>query len=191
MFNLTFDPAVNLIAALILSYVFVLAGLHKCKAPAEFAATLTNYNILPESLARQGVYLVPVAEIMTGVALLIPATARLAAFSAGVLLCIYIAAIGLNLLRGRRNIDCGCGGPAQKQTISEWMIVRNGLLVLLACMAGGQVEPRTLLWFDWLTVILATVMGCLFYNIINQLLVNKDLLRSLTPEDVLDQSKNP
>ena len=179
MFNLTFDPALNLIAALALSYVFVLAGLHKCKAPAEFATTLANYRILPESLARQGVYLVPVVEIMTGVALLIPATATLAAFSAGTLLCTYIAAIGINLLRGRRNIDCGCGGPAQKQTISEWMIVRNGLLLGLAFIAGSQTLARPLLWFDWLTVILATVMGCLFYNIVNQLLVNKDLLKSL------------
>ena len=176
MFNLTFDPAVNLVAALILSYVFVMAGLHKCRAPAEFATTLANYKILPESLTRQGVYLVPVAEIMTGVALLIPATARLTAFSAGALLCIYIGAIGINLLRGRRNIDCGCGGPAQKQTISEWMIVRNGLLLGLVFIAGSRVETRALLWFDWLTIILATVMGCLFYNIINQLLVNKDLL---------------
>ena len=178
-----FDPALNLIAALIVSYVFIVAGLHKCRAPAEFATTLTNYKILPESLARQGVYLVPVAEIMTGVALLIPATARLAAFSAGALLCIYIAAIGINLLRGRRNIDCGCGGPAQKQTISEWMIVRNGLLLGLVFIAGSRVETRALLWFDWLTIILATVMGCLFYNIINQLLVNKDLLKSLAPEE--------
>ena len=178
-----FDPALNLIAALILSYVFIVAGLHKCRAPAEFATTLANYKIMPESLARQGVYLVPVAEIMTGVALLIPATARLAAFSAGALLCIYIAAIGINLLRGRRNIDCGCGGPAQKQTISEWMIVRNGLLLGLVFIAGSRVETRALLWFDWLTIILATVMGCLFYNIINQLLVNKDLLKSLTPEE--------
>ena len=183
MFNLTFDPALNLIAALVLSYVFVLAGLHKCRAPAAFAATLANYRILPEGLARQGVYLVPVAEIMTGVALLIPATVQLAALSAGGLLCVYIAAIGINLLRGRRNIDCGCGGPAQKQTISEWMIVRNGLLLVLAFIAGSRVEPRALLWFDWLTIILATVMGCLFYNIINRLLVNKDLLRPLARED--------
>ena len=179
---MTPDPAVNLIAALLLSYVFVLAGLHKCKAPAAFATTLANYRVLPEGLVRQGVYLVPVAEIMTGVALLIPATARLAAFSAGTLLCLYIAAIGINLLRGRRNIDCGCGGPAQKQALSEWMIVRNGLLLLLAVVGASRVEPRTLLWFDWLTIVLATVMGCLFYNIINQLLVNQALLKSLARE---------
>ncbi|MCY3750096.1 MAG: DoxX family membrane protein [Gammaproteobacteria bacterium] len=178
-----FDPALNLIAALMLSYVFIVAGLHKCRASAEFATTLENYKILPESLARQGVYLVPVAEIMTGVALLIPSTARLAAFSAGALLCAYIAAIGINLLRGRRNIDCGCSGPAQKQTISEWMIVRNGLLLGLAFIAGSQTLPRPLLWLDWLTIIPAAVMGCLFYNIINQLLVNKDLLKSLHPEE--------
>ena len=180
---MTFDPALNLVAALVLSYVFVLAGLHKCRAPAEFAATLENYKILPGGLARQGVYLVPVAEIMTGAALLVPATARLAAFSAGGLLCIYIAAIGINLLRGRRNIDCGCGGPAQKQTISEWMIVRNGLLLGLAFIAASHTLPRPLLWLDWLTIIPAAAMGCLFYNIINQLLVNKDLLRSLKREE--------
>lgn len=183
MFNLVFDPAINLIAALVLSYVFVLAGLHKCRAPAEFATTLANYKILPDGLNRQAVYLIPVVEIMTGVALLIPATARTAAFSAGMLLCIYIAAIAVNLLRGRRNIDCGCGGPAQKQTISEWMIARNGLLLFLAFTAGSQIEARTLLWFDWLVIIPATVMGCLFYNIINQLLVNKDLLDPLAREE--------
>ena len=174
-----FDPAVNLIAALILSYVFVLAGFHKCRAPKEFAATLNNYKILPEGLDRQAVYLIPVVEIMTGVALLIPATTRLAALSVGVLLSVYIAAIGINLLRGRRNIDCGCGGPEQKQTLSEWMLARNGLLLFLAYVAGCQVQPRALLWFDWVIVILATVMGCLFYNVINQLLVNNDLLRGL------------
>ena len=178
-----FDPAINLIAALILSYVFVLAGLHKCRAATEFAATLANYKILPDGLNRQAVYLIPVVEIMTGVALLIPFTARMAALSAGMLLCVYIGAIAINLLRGRRNIDCGCGGPAQKQTISEWMIVRNGMLLCLAVIAGSQVDARTLLWFDWLIIVPATVMGCLFYNIINQLLVNKDLLKSLTREE--------
>ncbi len=180
---MTFDPAVNLIASLVLSYVFVLAGLHKCRAPAEFAATLDNYQILPQGLSRQGVYLIPVAEIMTGVALLIPATAKLSALSAAVLLCAYMTAIGVNLLRGRRNIDCGCGGAAQKQSLSEWMLARNGLLLLLAYLAGCQVQSRTLLWFDWVVVVLATVMGCLFYSIINQLLANKDLLKALTREE--------
>lgn len=173
------DPVVQIVSALVLSCVFVTAGFHKCQAPAEFATTLRNYKILPEALIRQCVYLLPVAEIMTGVALLIPAVARLAAVAAGALLTAYIFAIGVNLLRGRRNIDCGCGGPQQKQTISEWMIARNGLLLFLAALAGAPVQPRPLLWFDWTVIVLAVVTGCLFYHIINQLLVNKDLLRAL------------
>ena len=173
------DPVVQIVSALVLSCVFVTAGFHKCQAPAEFATTLRNYKILPEALIRQCVYLLPVAEIMTGVALLIPAVARLAAVAAGALLIAYMLAIGVNLLRGRRNIDCGCGGPQQKQTISEWMIARNGLLLFLAALAGASVQPRPLLWFDWTVIVLAVVTGCLFYHIINQLLVNKDLLRAL------------
>ena len=173
------DPVVQIVSALVLSCVFVTAGFHKCQAPAEFATTLRNYKILPEALIRQCVYLLPVAEIMTGVALLIPAVTRLAALAAGALLIAYMLAIGVNLLRGRRNIDCGCGGPQQKQAISEWMIARNGLLLFLAVLAGAPVQPRPLLWFDWTVIVLAVVTGCLFYHIINQLLVNKDLLRAL------------
>lgn len=173
------DPVVQIVSALVLSCVFVTSGFHKCQAPAEFATTLRNYKILPEALIRQCVYLLPVAEIMTGVALLIPAVTRLAALAAGALLIAYMLAIGVNLLRGRRNIDCGCGGPQQKQAISEWMIARNGLLLFLAVLAGAPVQPRPLLWFDWTVIVLAVVTGCLFYHIINQLLVNKDLLRAL------------
>lgn len=173
------DPIVQIVAALVLSCVFVTAGFHKCQAPAEFAAALSNYKLLPAALNRQCVYLLPVAEIITGVALLIPAVTQLAAVAAGALLTMYMFAIGVNLLRGRRNIDCGCGGPQQRQTISEWMIARNGLLLFLAALAGAPVQPRPLLWFDWAVVVLAAVVGCLFYHIINQLLVNKDLLRAL------------
>ena len=136
-------PPYNLVAALILSYVFVLAGLHKCRAPAEFATTLANYRILPEGIDPAMRIPAPrggnhdrrcPADTCHGTVL--------AAFSAGTLLCIYMAAIAVNLLRGRRNIDCGCGGPAQKQTISEWMIARNGILLLLAFIAGSQAEAR-------------------------------------------------
>ena len=183
MFAPGFDPVIQLSAALTLGYVFILAGLHKCRAPAAFAATLANYKILPEGLVRQAVYLIPVVEIITGAALLIPATARLAAGSAAVLLCLYGAAISLNLLRGRRHIDCGCGGPSQRQTISEWMLARNGALLLLAFVVGSAAQARALLWFDGLLIVLATVMGCLFYNITNQLLENRDLLQTLTREE--------
>lgn len=38
---------------------------------------------------------------------------------------------------------------------------------------------RQFIWFDWVVLVLASLLGCLFYNIVNQLLVNKDVLKGL------------
>ena len=91
----------------------------------------------------------------------------------------YIFVIGINLIKGRRTIDCGCGGTNQKQNISEWLLLRNGILLFLVYSITAPVQPREFIWFDWTVVVLATMLGCLFYNIVNQLLVNKDLLKGL------------
>jgi len=176
---MSFDPVIPIISSLLLSYIFVVAGLHKWQDIAEFKTTLSNYQVVPESLLSGFTYIVPVLEIVCGVALLLPSTSILAAFLAAVLLLMYIFAIAINLIKGRRSIDCGCGGTEQKQSISEWLIMRNGLLLVICYGVTASVLPRELLWFDWIVVLLAAVIGGLFYNILNQLLVNKDLLKVL------------
>jgi len=176
---MTFDPVISVICALILSYVFVVASFHKWQSISEFKRTLSDYQVVPDRLVSIFIYAIPVIELITGIALLIPISSGLAAISASALLCIYIFAIGINLLKGRRTIDCGCGGTEQKQNISEWLLLRNGLLLFLAYCITASVQARELFWFDWAVVFLAAVVGCLFYNIINQLLVNKDLLKVL------------
>lgn len=174
-----FDPVIAVICSLVLSYVFVVASLHKWRNIEEFRTTLLNYRILPETLSGIIIYTIPTLELLSGIALIIPNTSSLAALLAAALLLMYIYAIGINLLRGRRSIDCGCGGTQQKQAISEWLLLRNGVLLFLAYCITASVQTRALSWFDWVVVLLATVVACLFYNIINQLLVNKDLLKVL------------
>lgn len=174
-----FDPVIPITCSLILSYVFVVASFHKCQNIAGFKQTLSDYQVVPDSLLSLFVYSIPAVEMITGIALLIPISSGLAATSASALLCIYIFAIGINLFKGRRTIDCGCGGTEQKQNISEWLLLRNCLLLFLAYCITASVQARQLFWFDWTVVFLAAVVGCLFYNIINQLLVNKDLLKVL------------
>ena len=176
---MNFDPVIPIISSLLLSYIFVVAGLHKWQDIAEFKTTLTNYQIVPDSLLGGFSYIVPVLEIVCGVTLLLPPTSVFAAFLAATLLLMYIFGIAINLLKGRRSIDCGCGGTEQKQSISEWLIIRNGLLLVMCYCVTASVLPRELLWFDWIVVLLAAVIGGLFYNILNQLLVNKDLLKVL------------
>ena len=173
------DPVIPVTCSLILSYVFVLASIHKWQNLEEFKNTLINYQVLPESLPVVFVYSIPAIELLCGIALLIPYSASLGALVAATLLLMYMFAIAINLLRGRRTIDCGCGGTEQKQAISEWLIFRNGILLFFAYAVITNVQTRELGWLDWIVVLLATATGCLFYNIVNQLLVNKDLLKAL------------
>jgi len=174
-----FDPVIPAIASLVLSYVFVVAAIHKWRNIEDFRTTLANYQVLPDKLLGIFIFAVPTLELLGGIALLFPYSANMATMSIAVLLLMYMSAIGINLLRGRRTIDCGCGGSEQKQAISEWLLLRNAGLLFLAYSITATVQPRTLLWFDWVVVFLATLVTCLFYNIINQLLVNNDLLKVL------------
>ncbi len=174
-----FDPVIPITAALILSYVFVIAGIHKWRNIREFKTTLADYRILPDYLLDIFAYGLPAMELLTGVALLFPDSSHLAALCAGALLLMYMCAIAVNLAVGRRTIDCGCGGGDQKQVISEGLLLRNGVLLFLAYSITLAADSRALVWFDWFVVFLATMLGCLFYNIFNQLLVNRDLLKAL------------
>lgn len=173
------DPLIPLTSALVLSYVFVAAAVHKWTNPTGFRAILLNYQVMPHSLAGPLAYCIPVLELLCGIALLIPYTAAPAALLAGALLLLYMLVISINLLRGRHSIDCGCGGTDQKQVISVWLVVRNAVLAGISYLVIADTQARTLGWLDWIIALLAAVVGCLFYNIVNQLLVNTDLLKGL------------
>jgi hypothetical protein len=62
------------------------------------------------------------------------------------------AAIALNLWRGRRTIDCGCGALGARQPISEWLLVRNAVVAVAALLVLSPPAARPWLWIDWLTV---------------------------------------
>ena len=173
------DPVITMISALVLSYVFVLAGLYKFQHLPEFRSTLENYQLFPGRLILPLSLLVPAIETAAGLGLLIPVSSGPAAITVGLLLSLYMAAITINLLRKRRNIDCGCLGSLQRQTLSEWLIVRNLLLLGLVYLTLATGAQRPLQWLDWLVIVLATAIACLFYNIGNQLLVNRDKLKLL------------
>ena len=173
------DPVISLIFSLVLSYIFVAAAVHKLQDFGEFRETITNYRVIPDRLVTPFAVILPLAELAAGIGLLVPFTASVAAVAVALLLLVYILAMSINLAQGRRSIDCGCGGSEQKQYISEWLVLRNALLVVFACCIVVDGPVRELAWFDWLVAFLGTTVICLIYNILNQLLVNRDLLKVL------------
>jgi hypothetical protein len=92
------------------------------------------------------------AELAVATALVLPASRTSGALGAVALLAVYSIAIGVNLGRGRRTIDCGCGALGARQPISEWLVVRNAALAGAALLTLRTPGPRTLVWIDWLSV---------------------------------------
>jgi hypothetical protein len=96
----------------------------------------------------------------------------------------YGGALAVNLLRGRRQIDCGCGlsgAAGGEQPLSWWLVARNVVLALLAVIAGLPQSGRELGFFDALTLAAATLAAVLLYAGSSQLIRNGALAARRTP----------
>ncbi|WOJ92728.1 MauE/DoxX family redox-associated membrane protein [Congregibacter variabilis] len=165
------DPLLQLTIALSLFLLFVSASQHKRAELRRFAAQLEAYELLPKRLNRIFAVSLPWLELAVGVLLLIPASRGFAGFTAAVLLTMYAFAVLVNLLRGRHNIDCGCGGTPQP--LSYWLVLRNSVLVIGAALLTLPGTERTLHVSDAVAMVMMTLLLVCCYLCIGQLLQNQ------------------
>src|SRR5581483_3846048 len=102
------DPAIVLLAKAALTLLFGAAAFHKLRDSREFVGVVAAYRLTSERLSTAIARLLPVLELAVAVGIWITAARVAAALLGAALLVIYAAAIGINLARGRRDIDCGC-----------------------------------------------------------------------------------
>lgn len=133
---MSIDPIIGFTSRLVLMLVFGTALLHKLKAPREFVAVLREYRLLPQAALSFAAVLVIAAEGFSALGIWWSVMRPWAAFVAVALLVVYGAAIGINIRRGRREIDCGCSFGPSAQPLSAALLVRNALLIL-PCVAAG------------------------------------------------------
>jgi len=147
------DPAVGTLIDLGGAALLASAAIHKLGDFDRFATVFAAYRISPARGSRGVAALVPAVELAIAFALPWPRTHRAAALCAGALLALYGVAIALNLARGRRDLDCGCGGPRDRRRIAPWMVWRNALVA--AWLVAAAVLPwssRPLAAVDGLTL---------------------------------------
>lgn len=170
MTSFTVDPAVAVLSVACLALLFAAASLHKLRDLRAFAAIFAAYEVLPGIARLRLTTLVPVLEAAVAAGLLFEVTRGPACVAAMVLLLIYAAAIGINLLRGRRDLACGCGGPDERRPIAAWMIGRNVLLAALAGVILMPWSPRELELTDAATIGFGTLTCALVYLCLDRLL---------------------
>ena len=173
------DPIFIIASAIAIAVLLASAATHKVRAPARFARQLADYQLLPASLVRPIARLVPLLELAIAFALLVPVSRGWAALSAASLLALYAAAIGINLWRGRRDIDCGCAGPDQAQPLRPVLLLRNSVLVVLALLASVAPIARDMTVFDGFVTVAAAAVALLIYAAADGLLANSPLLLKL------------
>lgn len=173
------DPVVSMILSLGLALLFVTASFHKMRDWRAFTATLKNYELLPQSLVPVCSAVIITTEAGIGAALCIGAAQTPALAAALGLLSVYTAAIGVNLARGRRAIDCGCMGPALRQSLSGWLVVRNLALMAAAALALLPGNARALGLLDLTTVAFGIATCSLLYVAMNHLIANWPRLQQL------------
>ena len=159
------DSVFWVLARLGLASLFLSAALQKARDFSDFAGTVRDYRILPDWASALGAKFLALGEAAVALCLLVPGLDPLGPLGALGLLAVYSGAIGVNLARGRRHIDCGCNGFGQsRQTISGWLLVRNaslGLLPLLLLMAPSNGRP--LGWLDSISIAAGLAMASLLW----------------------------
>ena len=137
----TLETATVLTGAL----VFVRAAAFKLRDVEAFADALAAYRILPIGAVEPAARALPIVEVACALALVAPPTRIAGEIAAVVLLVIFALAMGLNLLRGRREIDCGCGDPSRRQPLAWSLVARNlafaAILVACALAPAGSSSP--------------------------------------------------
>jgi hypothetical protein len=127
------------VAAGFVSLVFLRALLHKLGRYVEWIGALHEYRLIPARFVPLVAIMIIAAEAYAAAGLMFPGSRVGAAMLGCGLLLVYAIAIGVNLLRARTSIDCGCGGAGHG--ISRLHLLRNVMLALCCAPAMPSVNP--------------------------------------------------
>ena len=177
------DPLFSSAIAVGLALLLLSAAWHKVTAHAAFVAALGNYRLLPPGLVKPVAMTLPAIETALALGWLAGPRREIAVATAALLLG-YASAMAVNLLRGRRQIDCGCslgGAAGGEQPLSWWLPARNLVLAALAGIASLPGSGRALGFPDAPTLAAATLAAVLLYAGASQLIRNAALAARRSP----------
>ncbi|MGH2410844.1 MAG: MauE/DoxX family redox-associated membrane protein [Chloroflexota bacterium] len=120
-------------AAVALGVVFLVSGSSKLRDPNGFVVGVLMYQVLPPWLAIAYGKLLPFAELICGLALVLGVSPSITGSLATVLLLSFLIAVAINLARGRQLV-CHCLGSQSREQLGWTTLAR--LCVLLICAAA-------------------------------------------------------
>jgi uncharacterized membrane protein YphA (DoxX/SURF4 family) len=126
------------ICAVGLAVTFLVSGIWKLTDPQSAAVRMTQ-ALVPKVLSMPAAIGFGMAEVFTGVLLLVPRFRRWGAWLAGLMLVAFMVYIGIfyNTLRGE---DCNCF-PWIRRVVGPVFFITDFLMLLMAAAAGWWARP--------------------------------------------------
>jgi hypothetical protein len=134
-------PLLGVAASVAVALLFAVAGIDKLRHRDLLPGVIANYRLLPDALVAPAAALLPGVELLVAAGLLL-GFAPLAPMVAIALLLVFATAMAINIGRGRRHIDCGCGHAGLRQQLGWSQVARNLVLAmaLLPALAAGRAD---------------------------------------------------
>ena len=164
------DPAIAILIVACVALLFAGAAIHKLRDLRRFEEIFAAYGLVPLPAGSPLARAVPLLEALVAAGLLFDPSRPAATRVGIVLLLAYAVAMAVNLLRGRRDLACGCGGPDDRRPIAAWMVWRNTMIATLAGLAMLPHSPRPLIPTDLVTIGFGTAACALVYLCLDRLL---------------------
>ncbi|QSF35850.1 DoxX family membrane protein (plasmid) [Priestia megaterium] len=128
------NSALELFLRVFLAFIFLSSAISKYNNFDKHIGIISDYKVIPSNFSKIAGRLDFIAELAVGILLIIGLLEIVAIIGAVSLLFVYITAISINLLRGRTEISCGCGGVLGNHQLSWKLVVRNILLIITALL---------------------------------------------------------
>ena len=133
--------------AFALGGLFLYSGAVKASTSDEFAMNIAQYLILPPPWWKPAAIAISLAELCTGILLLIPHTCRWGAALLLLLMAVFLSALTTALYHGLI-IECGClqrheGGTTAALWFAVWRDVAISLAATVLLLAPRKPKPTS------------------------------------------------
>jgi hypothetical protein len=142
-------------AATVSGLMLALAGATKLADRHKFLLAVVNYRLGGPRLARLVARTLPELEVFVGLAIVAAFSPVVIPLAGALLYTGFAAAIGVNILRGRAHISCGCFGGDPSMGL-RWSHVGVNLVLataLVLSIAQPRLGPN-----EWLSVVFASAI---------------------------------
>ncbi|WP_313891180.1 MauE/DoxX family redox-associated membrane protein [Psychrobacillus sp.] len=119
---------ISLSCRIIIGLIFFSSAISKFSNMIEHIVVVRKYQILPPKAVKYFAYLDATIELIASLLILFGYRIELASLVILALVIVYTIAIIVNLIRGNRNMSCGCGGIIGDHNLSWLLPIRNILI---------------------------------------------------------------